>query len=134
MAVEANSLSEVAELLIPQLLRRLSRGSAKKLDPESELERRAYAVKRLEASLRSAVPSSVLNDSDVDPIELICYCYDLLKGHSPKDLAAIFGLGDSLEITPLSGCQTPLYLPHISESRPVPWRRLHGELQAQDLA
>jgi hypothetical protein len=62
LAVENNSLFEVAELSFPQFVRRLSRRSTKKRDPESELQRRTYAVKRLETWLRATIPDSVLND------------------------------------------------------------------------
>jgi hypothetical protein len=93
MELRNASCLESADLLTPLLIRRLSRELRKKLADAPDIP--GYVVERVAAWVDSNVPQSVRNDPSLDPLELLYHCCDMLKRHSPTDLAAVLGLGGS---------------------------------------
>jgi hypothetical protein len=110
MELKNASSREVAELLMPLIVRRLSGELRRKLAGAPDVQ--SSGVERLAAWVCSNVPESVLKDPEFDPLDLLCHCRDLLKRYSAKDLAAVLGLGSSETVAP-TRAQTHLYLPYV---------------------
>ena len=106
------SLHEVATLLIPRIVKRLSKESRTRLAWPSEPQGLASAIEHLASWLGHGIPESVSNDPAVDNTELVFHSWDLLKGLSSKQYAAVLGLANSDATVPTLH-QTRLYLPFI---------------------
>lgn len=118
------AISEVAELLLPLLVSRLSKGAKAELAPESSSHDFSHLVDPLVAWLTDTLPETVLNDPIVDALELLYFCCDLLKGHSRLEIAEILGAKRAGGIRQYR--QVPLQLPHMDVPSDAVYHRVRN--------